>query len=277
MTWRDLLNRFATWRLGPPTVAVVPLAGAIGMGGPGRRTLNLAALDEPLERAFKTKNLKAVALAINSPGGSAAQSSLIHARIRSLAAEKAVPVIAFAEDAAASGGYWLALAADEIYADASSIVGSVGVIYAGFGLTEMIAKLGVERRLHTAGEKKSILDPFLPEKADDVARLKSLQADIHADFRALVKARRGHRLKASDEVLFSGEFWTGKRALELGLVDGLGEMKSVLRARFGGSIKFRVCKGPRGLLRGLMRPEAAWLDDALAALEARLAWARLGL
>ena len=286
MEWRDVLGRVTAWRAGPPFIAVVRLAGIIGQGAPGRRGLNLWALDEALERAFKTRNLKAVALAINSPGGAAVQSSLIHKRIRALAAEKGVPVIAFAEDLAASGGYWLALAADEIFADESSIVGSIGVIYSGFGLVDLIAKLGVERRVHTAGEKKTILDPFRPEKAEDVARLCALQGEVHAQFRNAVRARRGRKLRAPDEVLFSGEFWTGARALELGLIDGLGELKSTMRERFGAAVRFRTVRAERSFLRGLLRqdagafggaPDARWIDGALDALEDRLAWARFGL
>lgn len=286
MEWRDVLGRVAAWRAGPPSVAVVRLAGVIGQGAPGRRGLNLWALDEALERAFKTRNLKAVALAINSPGGAAAQSSLIHKRIRALAAEKGVPVIAFAEDLAASGGYWLALAADEIFADESSIVGSIGVIYSGFGLVDLIAKLGVERRVHAAGEKKSILDPFRPEKAEDVARLCALQGEVHAQFCSAVRARRGRKLRAPDEVLFSGEFWTGARALELGLIDGLGELKSTMRERFGAAIRFRTVRAERSFLRSLLRqdagvfggaPGARWIDGALDAFEDRLAWSRFGL
>jgi serine protease SohB len=280
MDWlRDLI---AKWRMGPPVVAVVPLSGVIGGQSPYRRSLTLASIGDSLDRAFKVPNLKAVALAVNSPGGTPAQASLIHRRIRALAAEKAVPVIAFAEDAAASGGYWLALAADEIFADENSVIGSIGVIYAGFGLEGLIEKLGVERRVHTSGEKKQMLDPFQPEKAEDVARLKTLQADIHANFREIVRARRGQKLKVGEAELFSGEFWTGRRALALGLVDGIGELQAVMRQRFGAQVRFRTMRGERSLLRTLLRPEsrhteARWAEALIGAVEERLAWSRIGL
>src|SRR5208282_2783942 len=188
----------------------------------------------------------AVALALNSPGGAATQSALIAARVRQLAEEKGVPVIAFVEDVAASGGYWLAAAADEIYASETSIVGSIGVISAGFGFHELIARLGIRRRLYTAGERKSLLDPFLEENPADVERLKALQGEVHEAFKAHVRARRGSKLKASEEVLFNGEFWTGKRALELGLVDGIGELRETLRRRFGDKVRLRPVGGERG-------------------------------
>jgi signal peptide peptidase SppA len=200
---------------GTPVVAVVRLAGVIGSLGPWRGGLSLAGLAGTLERAFALGGIKAVALAINSPGGSPVQSSLIAARIRALASEKKLPVFAFAEDVAASGGYWLATAGDEIYADESSIVGSIGVISAGFGFPELLQRLGVERRVHTAGVRKSMLDPFRPESPEDVARLEALQGEIHDSFKAHVRERRGARLKADDDTLFSGEFWSGKRALPL--------------------------------------------------------------
>jgi len=205
-----------------PVVGVIRLDGVIGRMGPIYRGLTLAALADSLERAFRLRHLKAVALAINSPGGSAVQSSLIAGRIRDLADEHDVPVYAFAEDVAASGGYWLALAADEIYADGNSIIGSIGVVSSGFGFTELIKRIGVERRLHTAGDKKAMLDPFSPEKPADVRHLKDLQKDIHENFTAMVRDRRGDKLKADDKKLFSGAFWTGPRALEMGLIDGLG-------------------------------------------------------
>jgi signal peptide peptidase SppA len=280
MKLKAVLDRLSALRPAPPTVAILPLNGIIGSLGPTRRGLTIAALADPIERAFKLRNLKAVALAINSPGGSPVQSSLIHRRIRALAAEKAVPVIAFAEDVAASGGYWLALAADEIFADESSIVGSIGVIYAGFGLKNLIERYGIERRLHASGERKSMLDPFLDEKPDDVARLKALQGDIHDSFRSLVRERRRGKLRASDDVLFSGEFWTGRRAQDLGLIDGLGDLRGVMRARYGEDVRLRVIKSERSWLRTLMRQETSspgWGADVIAAAEERLLWSRYGL
>jgi len=265
---------------GTPVVAVVRLSGVIGPLGPWRGGLSLAGLAATLDRAFGLGGLKGVALAINSPGGSPVQSALIAKRIRALAAEKKLPVFAFAEDVAASGGYWLATAGDEIYADDSSIVGSIGVISAGFGFPELLQRLGVERRVHAAGARKSMLDPFRPENPDDVARLEALQREIHDSFKAQVRARRGARLKADDETLFSGEFWTGRRALELGLIDGLGDLRSVMRARFGAKVRLRPVGVQRGwLMRRLGRSTAAddWVHDVLGAVEERALWARFGL
>jgi serine protease SohB len=261
----------------PPTVAVLPLSGVIGALGPRRRGLSLTALAPVIERAFKASNLKAVALAINSPGGSPVQSALIQRRIRALAEEKKVPVFAFAEDAAASGGYWLALAGDEIYADENSIVGSIGVVSAGFGFADAIRRLGIERRVHTAGEKKSFLDPFREEKPEDVARLRALQDEIHENFRAFVRARRGNKLKASEDELFSGEFWTGRRALALGLIDGLGDLRAVMRGRYGKEVRFRTFRQERSLLGTLLRSRQDWPEHAVAALDERLWWSRYGL
>jgi signal peptide peptidase SppA len=269
----------------PPVVSVLRLAGVIGGLGRIRRGLNLASQAHLIERAFKMPRLSAVALAINSPGGSPVQSALIGERIRALAEEKEVPVIAFCEDVAASGGYWLACAADEIYAHESSIVGSIGVISAGFGFPELLGKIGVERRIHTSGERKSMLDPFRAEQAEDVERLKAIQSDIHGGFKDYVRARRGDRLKGDEAELFSGEFWTGRRAAELGLVDGLGNLRQVMRARFGEKVKLRVIDGPRrwrlplGLASGAAPgPDLSTAAHALVdAAEERALWSRYGL
>jgi signal peptide peptidase SppA len=262
-----------------PQVAVIRLAGVIGPLGPWQGGMSLAALARTLERGFAARGLKAVALAINSPGGSAVQASLIAKRIRALAAEKKLPVIAFAEDVAASGGYWLASAADEIYADESSIIGSIGVISAGFGFPELLQRLGVERRVHTAGPRKSMLDPFRPEREDDVARLEALQREVHENFKAQVRTSRGARLRGDEETLFSGEFWTARRALELGLIDGIGDLRTVLRGRFGENVRLRVVAERAGWLRRRFGFAAApeWGTDLLAAAEARTLWARFGL
>jgi len=269
-------------RFGPPvpTVAVLRFEGVIATRS--QRALNLRRFAGALERAFKTRGLKAVALAINSPGGSPAQSALLYRRIRQLAAERAVPVIAFTEDVAASGGYWLACAADEIFVDENSIVGSIGVISSGFGFAEAIARLGIERRLYTAGEKKSLLDSFLPEKPEDVARLKRLQADIHATFKSMVTKRRGVRLKGDESELFSGEFWTGQRAVALGLADAVGELRTTVKERFGERVRIKIVPPDRGgwrrRLLGADRAEAAgWPVAMLAALEERALWSRFGL
>ncbi len=263
---------------GGPLVNVLRLDGVIGRtSGPRRGGMTLSDLAESIERAFKGPHVEAVALAINSPGGSPVQSSLIATRIRALAAEKEVPVFAFCEDVAASGGYWLACAADEIYADPASIVGSIGVVYAGFGFPEMLAKIGVERRVHTAGEKKAILDPFQDEDEDDVEILKDLQADIHEQFKAHVRDRRGDKLQADDDVLFTGEFWTGNRALGLGLVDSLGDLRTVMRERYGEKVRLKVVGRRRGWLEKRFGMRADWADDLIGAVEARSLWARYGL
>ncbi len=265
----------------PPTVAVLRLSGVIGAMGGFRRGLSLGDQAAAIDRAFKQRNLKAVALAVNSPGGSPVQSALIAGRIRQMAEEKQVPVIAFCEDVAASGGYWLACAADEIFADASSIIGSIGVVSGGFGLQGLIEKLGIERRLHTSGDKKAMLDPFQPEKPAEVKHLKDIQGDIHDAFKDMVRTRRGDRLKGAEKDLFSGAFWTGARALDLGLIDGLGDIRSVLRARYGEKVRLRVVGERRGLLRRLRfggtGPEADWAGQLVAALEDRLTWNRFGL
>lgn len=235
-----------------PRVPLVRLTGMISADSSAlRRGLSLAAAAPLLEQAFSMPRAKAVALAINSPGGSPVQSSLIAARIRELAEEKKLPVLAFVEDVAASGGYWLATAADEIYADKASVVGSIGVISAGFGFTEAIAKLGVERRVYTAGENKSILDPFKPENPADVARLDGILNGLHAIFRAQIETRRGAKLKADDPDLFSGAFWTAEAALERGLIDGISHFRPLLRQRFGEKVKIVPVKAKQPLLRRL--------------------------
>ncbi|HEX9328098.1 MAG TPA: S49 family peptidase, partial [Reyranella sp.] len=224
-----------------PVVPVVRLSGIIASGGLlGSRGLSIESVAPLLKRAFDTRGAKAVALSINSPGGSPVQSALIGQRIRLLAAEKDVKVIAFVEDVAASGGYWLACAADEIIVDPSSIVGSIGVISSSFGFQDLIARFGVERRLHTSGERKSMLDPFRPENPEDVERLHRLQAEIHDGFKDWVRGRRAGKLSGDEATLFSGEFWTGKRGLELGLVDGLGELRATLQARYGAKVHLPV-------------------------------------
>jgi len=263
-----------------PVVPVVSLTGVIMAGGRlGVRGLSIEGVATTLRRAFNMKGARAVALAINSPGGSPVQSALIGARIRLHAREKNIPVIAFVEDVAASGGYWLACAADEIVADASSIVGSIGVISAGFGFQDLLARIGVERRMHTSGEKKSMLDPFQPEKAEDVERLKRIQAEIHDDFKRWVRERRGAKLMGTDGELFTGEFWTGKRALELGLVDGIGNLRETLQARYGEKVRLPLVAPRRGLLSRV--GIGSHLEDigpaTLAAVEERLHWQRYGL
>jgi signal peptide peptidase SppA len=276
------------FRSPPPRVAVLRLSGAIGSLGPLRQGLTLAGLEDTIARAFALPRLSAVALAVNSPGGSPVQSELIARRIRDLAGEKDLPVIAFCEDVAASGGYWLALAGDEIYVSENSIIGSIGVISSSFGFTGLIERFGIERRVHTSGEYKSMLDPFQAEDPKDVERLVALQKEIHDSFKAWVGDRRGKRLTASPESLFSGEFWTGRRAEELGLVDGIGELRSHLRKRFGDQVQLLSVKQPkRWWRRTLGGAEAAfpgagltprdWAAGLMAAVEERALWGRFGL
>ena len=276
-----------------PLVTVLELNGVIGAVGPGRRGLSLARMEKAVEEAFRPDNLWAVALSINSPGGSAVQSRLLYSKIRQLADEKKIPVFAFIEDVGASGGYILALAADEIYADESSVVGSIGVVSAGFGFKDAIERLGIERRVYTAGENKSMLDPFKEENDEDVAHLKDILAELHTQFIDLVKTRRGAKLELSgpdaegQEDLFSGLIWTGRRAKERGLVDGIGRLSDFVRARYGKDAKIKRCSPQGGgILRRFMAQDgsrsgsAPSLIDAealLDAAEARALWARYGL
>ncbi len=267
---------FASLLKPPPVVSVLRLNGAIGAAGFGRG-LTDEALAPLVERAFGAKRLAAVALSINSPGGSPTQSALIAARIRRKAEEKKVPVYAFCEDVAASGGYWLATAGDEIFADDNSILGSIGVIYAGFGFHALLERQGVERRVHTAGRSKSMLDPFRPEKEEDVARILRLQGIIHDNFIAQVKGRRGAKL-AEGADLFTGEIWVGREAIDLGLIDGIGHLVPTMKARFGDKTRFNVVTPKRSLFRRL---GGASVEDAVGAagamLEERALFARYGL
>ncbi|MEC8371425.1 MAG: S49 family peptidase [Pseudomonadota bacterium] len=272
-------DRIADRLEGAPTVGVLRLTGVIGQLGPGRRGgLSLSEQAGSIDRAFKLPRLKAVALAINSPGGSPVQAALIARRIRQLAEEKEIPIYAFCEDVAASGGYWLACAAEEIYADPASIVGSIGVISAGFGFVDLLEKVGVERRVHTSGDKKGMLDPFVAEKADDIERLRDIQEDIHEQFKDYVRDRRAAKLTANESVLFSGEFWTGRRGMELGLVDGLGDLRSVMREKFGEKVNLRLVGVRKRLGLGrLLGGQADLAGNAFAAVEERLHWGRFGL
>jgi serine protease SohB len=283
--WRSTLPR---WLGGDaPIVPVVRLSGVIGVSAPLRPGLTLASCARALDRAFAYRRPSAVALVINSPGGSAAQSLLIFTRIRQLAAQKNVPVLAFVEDVAASGGYMVACAADEIFADENSIVGSIGVVGGSFGFSELLEKIGVERRLYTSGERNAMLDPFLPEKPEDVARLKAIQREIHDNFIALVRARRGTKLKEDEGDLFSGEYWIGGRGLGLGLIDAVGDLRTVLRTRFGDRVRallvtsrsaFALAPAP-GIVAGWEMPSArpTLAEDLVSTLESRALWARYGL
>jgi serine protease SohB len=265
-----------------PVITVLRLHGVIGRLGPANSGLSLDRLEKSIDRAFATRHVKTVALSVNSPGGSPVQSALIAGRIRQLAAEKEVPVVAFTEDVAASGGYWLACAADEIYADANSIVGSIGVISSGFGFPQVLERLGVERRVYTAGARKGMLDPFQPEVPEDITRLKTIQADMHESFKNYVRERRGEKIAAPDSELFDGDIWTGSQALSLGLVDGLGDLRSVMRKTYGDRVKIRtVNPSAGGILRrwfggGSSRDERR-LWTAISVFESWAHWKRFGL
>lgn len=266
-----------------PKVNVLELSGVIGVTAPGRKGLSYQKLERNIETAFKSADLDAVALAINSPGGSPVQSRLIFNAIRRHAKEKDVPVLAFIEDVGASGGYILAIAADEIYADESSVVGSIGVISGGFGFQEAISRLGVERRVYTAGDNKSMLDPFKPEDPDDVARLNTILEDLHAQFIDLVKSRRPEKINEDPDV-FSGAFWTGRKAQEKGLIDGTAQLDDFLRARYGKDVTIkRISPESGSLLKRLLSGgdvgSASLIDPdvMLDAAERRAMWARFGL
>lgn len=278
-----------------PIVAVVRLAGVIAPDGRFRNSVNLANTARLLAQAFGIYGVKAVALAINSPGGSPVQSALIMQRVRDLAGEKNVPVLTFAEDVAASGGYMLALAGDEIFAHEASIVGSIGVISAGFGFPEALRKLGIERRLYAAGDKKALLDPFAEEKEEDVARLRDLQGQMHEYFKDLVRERRGRKLKTGKGAaakIFSGDVWLAAEAEKLGLIDGVGDLRGILRQRFGENVKIKMISRKKAKFAGLLGltrrlqseggagetgQGAGWADDLIGAVETRLLWSRFGL
>jgi signal peptide peptidase SppA len=292
--WPGLIDRLmeyipARLRRGTAVVPVVRLSGLIGAVTPLRPGMSLTGVAKTLERAFATKHARAVALVINSPGGSPVQSRQIYLRIRQLAAEKKLPVLVFVEDVAASGGYMIACAGDEIFCDPSSILGSIGVVGGSFGFQELIQKIGVERRLYTAGAHKAMLDPFLPENPDDVARIKALQREIHAIFIALVKQSRGSRLKGADDVLFTGEYWAGETSVSLGLADAIGDLRSTLRARYGDKVLTPVIAPATGILSSLLGRKSAGAgmlasldgiaglpDEMISALETRAIWAKFG-
>ncbi|MBY0533323.1 MAG: S49 family peptidase [Xanthobacteraceae bacterium] len=266
-----------------PVVPVVRLSGPIGMNMPLVSSMSLASVSKQLDRAFSYRKAAAIALVVNSPGGAPTQSHLIHQRIRQLADRNKKKVIVFVEDVAASGGYMIACAGDEIVADNYSIVGSIGVVSASFGFEKMLKKLGIERRVYTAGDSKRQLDAFLPEKPEDIRRLKALQESIHADFIALVKKNRGKRLAASDKALFNGEYWLGGQALKYGLIDGIGDLRGTLQKRFGKNVALPLIAPPSGFfarripgMSGAILP-GDWAKTALGALEERALWGRYGL
>jgi signal peptide peptidase SppA len=273
-----------------PVVPVLRFAGPIGAAVPLRPGLSIAHAASAIEKAFEMSKCPAVAIVINSPGGSAVQSNLIFRRIRQLAEEKKKTVYTFCEDVAASGGYYLAVAGDEIYADASSIVGSIGVIFSGFGFVKAIEKLGIERRVYTAGIAKDALDPFRPERPEEVEQIKSVQRDVHDVFIGIVKERRAGRLRGADSDMFSGAFWSAPKALELGLVDGISDVRTKMRELYGDKVRLKVVPLEKGgLLSRLRRSPAstgyeeltsgrlAFAEDLISAVEARALWSRYGL
>lgn len=266
-----------------PVVGVMRLDGIIGRSaGPGRQGISLDSHERAIAKLFDNSQLKAVALIINSPGGSPVQSALIAKRIRDLADEKDLPVVAFCEDVAASGGYWLACAADEIFADENSIVGSIGVISAGFGFVDLIERIGIERRVYSTGPRKGMLDPFQDEKSEDIDRLRELHEDIFETFKNHVRRCRGDRLRALDEALFTGDIWTGRQAVEVGLIDGLAEMRTEMRKRYGDKVKFQRSGVRRGLLsrlRGGASGGRIGIDpgEVIGALDDWAQWKRFGL
>jgi signal peptide peptidase SppA len=270
-----------------PVVPVLRFSGPIGMATPLRPGLSLAAYAGAIEKAFSVSKLPGVAVVINSPGGSPVQSNLIFKRLRQMAVEKKKRVYVFCEDVAASGGYFLAIAGDEIYADPSSIIGSIGVVSRSFGFVDLLARIGVERRVYTAGANKNQLDPFLPEDPDDISRLKAIQRDVHDVFIGLVKERRLGKLKAPDGDLFSGAFWSAAKAEEFGLIDGITDIRSKMRQVFGDKVRLKVIEAERaGLLSRLRRAPGAsglghtglaFADDLVSAIEERALWSRFGI
>jgi len=279
-----LVSKLLFWRANAPVVAMVRLKGVIAPSTGGvRKSINLETVEPQLKKAFSTHGLKAVILVINSPGGSPVQSQLIADRIRQLSAKTDTPVLAFCEDAAASGGYWLACAADEIYASPASIIGSIGVVSAGFGFPDLLAKLGVERRVYTAGTSKAMLDPFKAEEPQDVAHLRSLQEQLHEQFKDYVKSRRGARITADDETVYSGAFWSGSTALDLGLIDSLGTMHQVLVQKFGEDYRLISIQAKSGLslLSAFSSSQQNIINDTathlIETVDEKAWWSRLGL
>jgi len=257
-------------------VAHIKLNGVIGNVGRFKQGLDFSGQEEIIEKAFSLKKAKAVAITINSPGGSPVQSHLIYSFIREQAKKNKMKVFVFAEDVAASGGYLIACAGDEIYANSSSIIGSIGVIYSSFGFTELIKKIGVERRVHTAGKNKSSLDPFQDEKKEDIERLKNIQLDLHKDFIDVVEESRGSKLKKDQIELFSGEFWSGSKAKELGLVDGIGNANQILKEKFGEEVVIKKFEKSKGWLSKKLSSSTNQMDQFANILEERSIWQRYG-
>ncbi|MFT6076881.1 MAG: signal peptide peptidase SppA [Myxococcota bacterium] len=267
----------------PQNIAVINLSGVIGKGGKIEQGVNIDNIEPLLVKAFDTKKLKSVAININSPGGSPVQSELIYQRIRELSNEKKIPVFTFAQDVAASGGYFILLAGDEIFAHNASIVGSIGVISAGFGFEDLIKKAGIERRIYAQGKNKAVLDPFSPEDDDSIEILKSAQKDVYESFKDLVKDRRQDKLKASEEKLLNGAFWSGKTALDLGLIDGISDMRSKMKEKFGDKIKFiNIEPKKKGMIKELLSSKfenigSVFVDSVMSKIEEKSIWSKFKL
>ena len=269
-----MFKRFFSKDINIPTLR---LTGVIGQAGIARSGLTIAGIEKLVDKLFSDKKAPAVALIINSPGGSPTQSSLIAEKIINLAKEKNKKVYAFVEDVAASGGYWLACAADEIYLDLNSIVGSIGVISPGFGFVDLIKKIGVERRVYTSGKSKSFLDPFKEEKKEDIDRLKSIQEQIHENFIEYVKSRRGSKLLSSaDDEIFSGLFWVGKKGVDLGLADGIGSINQIIREKYGNKAKIKIIDQKKSFLQKRLSSSIN-NNDIFNRLEEMIMWSRYGL
>ena len=259
-------------------IPTLRLSGVIGQAGLMRSGLNISVLDKQIDKLFSDKKSPAVALIINSPGGSPTQSSLIADKIIKKAKENKKQVLAFVEDVAASGGYWLACASDEIFIDTNSILGSIGVISPGFGFVDLIKKIGIERRVYTSGKSKSFLDPFKEEKTEDIDRLRGIQEQIHENFINYVKLRRGSKIheKYFDEV-FSGLFWVGHKAIELGLADGIGSINKIITDKFGKNARIKFVDQKKSFLQRKLSTSLINTDEIMERIEAKAMWSKFGL
>ncbi len=265
------------FRNNQPTISVVNLQGVIGKDSKFESGINFINCSPIIKKAFEQKNLKAVAISINSPGGSPVTCELIHNYIRELSIEKKIPVYTFAQDVCASGGYWLLLSGDEIFAHNSSIIGSIGVIFSSFGFVDLIKKIGIERRIYTEGKNKAILDPFLPEEVDNIAILKSAQKDIFDDFVSLVKKYRQNKLTKKDDELFTGAFWSGKKALEYGLVDGICDLRQKMYEKFGKDIQFKDICNKKSFIKSLFTQKSNLSSKILYQIEEKICFNKFGL
>jgi signal peptide peptidase SppA len=274
--FRKILYKFLSKRK-QSVVSVINLQGVIGKDSKLESGINFINTSPLIKKAFEQKNLKAVAISINSPGGSPVSCELIHNYIREMSIDKKIPVYTFAQDVCASGGYWLLLAGDEIYAHNSSIIGSIGVIFSSFGFVELIKKIGIERRIYTEGKNKAILDPFLPEESENIAILKSAQKDIFDDFVKLVKDKRKDKLTKKYEELFTGAFWSGKKALEFGLVDGISDLRHEMRKKFGKDIEFKNIINKKSFFKSLISEKSDFANKFFAQIEERICFNKFGL